>query len=348
MATDAYPHHPTRPRWNLRGAGGPGDTLVAVVRILLPSCCLAAGCGFGSPAVNPGDGPATDAPTTDGVTVDSPTVTCLERWRNGSIAFGSPTHLAVLGDSDVDRDPYLTPDELTIYFSTIRAGTQSTDVYAATRSSITATFGAPQRQGNISSADPDTRVSMTANELTAAVASSRAGTVGNSDVWISTRANKGAPFIGFLQTGLGDVNTGGDEHDPELSADGLHLYLAIGSPQRIVMSAWNSGASRFNAPQQLDELFSDTGDADPALSPDELVIVFTSRRNQGGGDSSGDLWYATRAAKTDPFAAPKRVPTLNVASFYDGDPALSPDGCRLYFASDRGGDFELYAAEATP
>jgi len=37
-------------------------------------------------------------------------------------------------------------------------------------------------------------------------------------------------------------------------------------------------------------------------------------------------------------------PTVNGAS-NDGDPVLSADGCELYFAARRDGDFDLYVSQ---
>ncbi len=312
---------------------------------------VAAGCSFGSPSLGPGDGPpppdtgpTDDGPLVDGP-IDAPPVTaCTQRWRAGTVTLGAPVQIAELSSPAVDRDPSLMPNELTIYFSTYRDGTLNGDVFVATRPSIAAAFGTPQRQNDISSDAADTRFSMSADELTAVVGSNRAGTEGNVDVWLATRPTKMAPFLGYMQTGVSNINGPNDEHDPELSADGQRMYLAVGSPQRIAMSQRSSTTGAFGSVQELSELFSNTGDADPALSPDELLIIYSSRR---GGGSDGDLYFATRTDKDAAFGTPVRVPAIN-SNKDDGDPALSPDGCRLYFASDTSGDWELYVASVTP
>jgi Tol biopolymer transport system component len=187
---------------------------------------------------------------------------------------------------------------------------------------------------------------MTSSELIAVMASSRTGTEGNSDLWLATRTLKTLPFGPFeAADGLPNINTGAEELDPELSADGLHLYLTEGNPRRIAISVRSNTNGNFGSPQDVAGLFSDAGDADPSVSPDELVIVFSSRRN---GSSTDELWYATRASKTAAFGTPALVPAINSGGNDEADPALSPDGCRLYFASDRGGNFELFVAEMIP
>jgi hypothetical protein len=306
---------------------------------------LAAGCGFGAPSVSPPDtAPTGDDPPADGPADAPPAVSCLPRWRDGTVTFGTPMQIAELASPQVDRDPYLMPDELTIFFSTYRNGTSNGDVFAATRSSITAPFGAPVRRDDISSDDEDTRFSMSDDELTAVIGSNRDGTQGNFDVWLATRATTAGPFQ-FVQGGVSNVNSGNDEHDPELSADGQRLYLAVGSPQRIAVSQRSSPIGAFGSVQELPALFSDTGDADPSLSPDELLIVFSSRRRAG---SDADLYYAMRTDKNGTFETPLRVPAVNSNTANDGDPTVSRDGCRLYFASDRSGNWELYVASMTP
>jgi Tol biopolymer transport system component len=258
------------------------------------------------------------------------------------VAFAAPTLIAELASSAVDRDPFLSSDGLTIYFSTERNAVTSGDVYTATRTSLTAPFGAPQQNPDISSVAYESRFSMTSSELIAVVASNRLGGEGDNDLWISTRANTSDKFANFSTTGLSNINSNASELDPEISADGLRIYLAIGNPQRIVVSERPNLGSSFGSSKQIAELFSNKGDADPSLSLDERIIVFASARDTG----NTDLFYATRADKDATFSTPVRLAISSAPG--DGDPFLSSDGCRLYFASDRSGNWELYVASVTP
>jgi Tol biopolymer transport system component len=319
----------------------------AVAAALAALAALASGCGFGSPSASP-DGqpppPDPDAPSTDGGIDGPPAVSCLARWYDGTVAFEPPTQIAELAAPEMDRDPFLSRDELTLYFASYRSPAQNGDIFTATRSAIGSPFSAPQRDTGISSSATDSRFSMTSSELVAVLASDRNGTEGNSDIWIASRLLKTLPFGSFMQaTGMPNINSPDNERDPELSADGLHLYLSAGSPQRIVVSSRSNLGGSFGSVQPLANLAGGSGDdADPALSSDERVIVFASTR--GNGD--GDLYYATRADKNAAFGTPARMPDVNVNSANEGDPFLSPDGCRLYFASDRAGssNWELYVA----
>lgn len=79
------------------------------------------------------------------------------------------------------------------------------------------------------------------------------------------------------------------------------------------------------------------------MSPDELLLVFTSLRP--GGPGLADIYHTTRTSSNKRFEPATLVPDVN-SSATDGDAHLSPDGCRLYFASNRTGDFDLYLAVA--
>ncbi len=325
------------------------------LRLLLPSCqvaALAAGCHFGSPGSTPGDGkPPSDGAPDDGPLVDAPVDAptdappagaCLQRWRDGTVALGTPVRLSELGSTDADREPFLTTNELTIYFSSSR--TANGDVYSATRAAIGAAFGPPQLEAAISSPEADGRFTMTGNRLIGVVASNRTGTEGNTDLWLATRTDASAPFGTFeAADGMPNINSGGEELDPELAFDGLTLYVTREGPRRIARSVRSNVNGSFGSPQDVGGLAA--GDADPSLSPDELVIVFSSRRN---GSSTDELWYAARTGKTAAFGTPALVPGVNSGGNQEVDPALSADGCRLYFASDRGGNFELFVAAMLP
>lgn len=307
---------------------------------------LAGGCKFSPPGTSDAPVEPIDAP--DAMPDVDTSGTCMDRWRTGTVALGTPTRIAELGTANrVDRDPFISADELTIYFSSDRLDPGLEDIFVATRPSLTAPFGTPAGRVDLSSAERDTRFTMTADGLSAVVASERNGSEGMSDVWIATRTSTQAPFGTFSQTGVANVNTSNAELDPELSADGLHLYFARSNSgaQRIAMAERPSTASSFGSPQDVNGVNTDVGDADPTLSADERVIVWASRRT--GGVGNVDLYYASRAGNTGAFPNAKLVPTVNT-TFDDSDPALSADGCRLYFASFRTNDWELYVASVVP
>lgn len=104
----------------------------------------------------------------------------------------------------------------------------------------------------------------------------------------------------------------------------------------------DGGASSglWGTPQVLSELGA-TGEEDPSLSADRLVIVWSSDR--AGNVGSYDLLTATRPTVTSPFENIRNLTELNTVN-YDGSPELSPDGLTLYFTIDTAAGGEVYMA----
>lgn len=321
---------------------------------------LLGACGF--QVAGGGAGPVIDAPASDGppgVLVDAPPIdgpgptpdaapiSCWPRWLAGTPTLSGTRALTAVNSSSYDRDPSLSPDGLTLYLSSDRTGSQNGDVWSASRASLTAAFGAATLETSVSSGSAETRISFTADGLIAALGSSRTGTEGGIDIFLASRASVGLPFGTFTNALLTSVNSSDQEHDPFLSSDGLRLYFAPSTNgQHIEVATRATVASAFGAPTIL--IDGDQTDADPTLSPDERVIVFASRRT---GSDGADLWFATRATPADAFGTAVKLASAVNSANDDGDPALSADGCTLYFSSNRAGglgDFDLHVADVAP
>ena len=303
-----------------------------------------AGCGF-TPGTLLTDGASGADNATDGPQ-DATSQTCYAQWIDHTVRLQSPQPLSTLNIvGGYERDPFLTDDELTIYFSTDRSGV--TDVWTATRGNMTDQFAAVMEASAFNSTAGESKLSITQNGLTAVVGSDRVGGAGGLDVWESTRATTSELFPAMSRTKVMMVETSGNDHDPTISASGLHLYLApdaTGS-QHIVMASRSSPGGNFGVPMTLAELDSGTGDADPSPTPDERIIVFSSNRSTPFVTAGGNIWYATRAGSTGAFEMPRPVPDVNTDAA-EGDPHLSADGCRLYFArfGGTGVDWDLYVS----
>lgn len=308
---------------------------------------LACGCGFEVNASGPTDAASIDDDAVDGpVAVIDAAPSCIERWLTHTIRFGEAQPITAINSTTYDRDPYLTADELTVYVSSLRAGSTGTDTWSATRATLGGAFSTPTRVTELSTTGAETKVGLTSNGLYAVLGSNQAGGAGGVDVWATTRASSTDAFGPLTRTHLLAVATGGSEHDPFISSDGLRLYLAPDQPgaQHIAVASRASATADFSAPTAIAELNSNTGDGDPTLSVDERVIVFYS--NRATSVTGGNIWYAVRTSLTEPFGTPVLVPDINT-SFNDGDPHLSTDGCRLYFGRDGGGtDWDIYVAMA--
>jgi Tol biopolymer transport system component len=314
------------------------------------------GCGFSHGTAPAGD--ARDGGPLDGAIdadIDGPaSSTCYAKWLDGSIRFDTAVPLVTVNSPAYERDPFLSDDELTLYFSSARPTTAGPlDIWVVLRSSTADPFGVPQRATELDSDDSESKLSITADGLVAFVGSDRPGSTNASlDVWQSVRNTITEPWPAMSRSHVMMVETSGSEHDPTISADGKHLYLAPDTPgpQHLAMSTRGPNGD-FGPPMALTELNTSTGESDPSPTPDERIIVFSSNRATPGA-AGGNLYYATRPSSTGPFSTPRPVPDVNTDAA-EGDPHLSSDGCRLYFGRYTGissapnqGDWDLFVATA--
>ncbi len=85
----------------------------------------------------------------------------------------------------------------------------------------------------------------------------------------------------------------------------------------------------------------------PAISKDGLTLYFTCL-SCPGGYGGNDIWVAERRRVDEPWGPPQNLGLEINTTFNDGAPALSRDGRRLFFESDRTGGFggfDLYVAQ---
>lgn len=157
----------------------------------------------------------------------------------------------------------------------------------------------------------------------------------------------GVSGIAFLK-GLDGFS---DDLSPFLSDDEQELWMASDQPagpggdydlQRSVRV--DGGWSK---PERVSELNSTANELHVVLTADRRTVYFTSARGRGGALLS--IWTATRNQPGDTFGAPALVPDF--AGFETGNLSaapgwLSPDECRMYFATNRdnGVDFDIYVA----
>lgn len=155
----------------------------------------------------------------------------------------------------------------------------------------------------------------------------------------------GAPVV------LANVNSGADDYDPCLSADGLELYFASDrSPGLGQSDLWlatrDDVTEDFGAPALVANVNAWADDEGPFLAADGLSLWLHSWRDEGPGDAR-NLWVSTRASTTVAFPAATLVAVLNTDDG-EGDPHLSDDLLRMYFASDRSGSsggYDIWFAE---
>ncbi len=94
----------------------------------------------------------------------------------------------------------------------------------------------------------------------------------------------------------------------------------------------------FGEPTNLGPMVnSSSGDVSPSISADGLILIFQSPRP--GGYGRADLYVTTRATTIEPWGEPVNLgPSINSPQI-DWCPSLSPDGCTLYYGSERPGGY---------
>ena len=168
--------------------------------------------------------------------------------------------------------------------------------------------------------------------------------------WHYTRiyqATRPEPFGSFsLAEEITALNYSGGHVDyPWVSPDNLGMYYYRTEPGSIGRLKITERAS-INNPWEPGVNISELnvlGDlANPSLTSDELMIVFTSR-DIPIGRGGYDIWMAARPDKNSPFTNAINLTEIN-SSMLDAHPSISPDGLTLYFDSDRNGTSQLFKA----
>jgi Tol biopolymer transport system component len=150
---------------------------------------------------------------------------------------------------------------------------------------------------------------------------------------------------------VAEVNSTSNDGTPFLSGDGLALYFFSTRPgglgNRDIWVALRSTAqSSFLSPTLLGVVNSPELDHLPSLSRDGLTLYVSSRR--AGGPGALDIFVATRALPSGSFSTPAPISGDAVNSSADDEGAAeSEDGLTLYFASTRGGNFDIWTARRT-
>jgi hypothetical protein len=203
-------------------------------------------------------------------------------------------------------------------------------------------FGPPQDLGLGSGG----YVSVSADGLELYFMSTRAGGLGNEDLWVSTRQSPADPWGAPVNAQA--LNSSYREAFPSISADGLTLYFSdfFYGPDRpggtgghdLWMSTRAVPNGPWSTPVNMGAPFNSANqDVSLTISHDGLTFIFASDRP--GGSGGYDLWMCTRPTLQDPWGPPVNMgPTVNSGSHdYYGN--LSPDGRVLFFESNRSGSY---------
>jgi len=262
--------------------------------------------------------------------------TCWPAWRDGSVTLSAPREITELSSGFPQADPSPSYDGLTLYYVVAEG---NSDLYYATRATTQDPWTGRGPISELDTTSTETKLTVTRDGLTGVYSSDRNGSM-NNDLWATTRATAGAQWGAPTQVPVAGLETSRDDYDPHLTPDGSSLYYAPQQPsggQAIVQTSRATTADPFAIVRTLTEL-STPPYSDPTVSPDELVIVFVT-------GAQADLYMATRTDRLAMFGPVTPVPGVNDPVAHDADSELSPDGCTLYFSSDRTGTKDLYVAD---
>lgn len=234
---------------------------------------------------------------------DDPTLTAdlLEMYfdQNGDIyvttrastsdPWSMPIVSTALSSPQLDGSPEITGDGLTIYLDSRRAPViGQNDIWMATRASRTSPWTTPVQVTELCSTDNDDSATPMDNGLVLVMQSDRNAT--EARLYISTRASTSAAWS--MPVELAELTTGIGDYAPLLAADGRTIYFdsLISNMGDLYSATRATPSGSFENAQVISELSTAfTTDADPWVSPDGHVIVFS--RYQGGVDT---LWQASR------------------------------------------------------
>jgi hypothetical protein len=287
---------------------------------------------------------------TDGSALQVPFADATSR----SVIWAPPARLETAGIPDADEyEPRASPDGTVLVFVRRRPDANADLVVRRWRPSG---WSEPVALASVNTDADELGPEFAADGRTIWFVSNREGGSGGYDLWYAPYLGDGDAIDAWgvpVNAGAG-INSAFDEYGPALTPDGSTLYFASDrpapgetdvSPDREWAATMRERRARRDhdlyvaaivgdtAPaRRLDALSTPHDEGAPALSPIGDFLYFASDRP--GGSGGFDLWRS-RIVGGAPGAAERLDDTLNGPS-NELDPALSSDGFRLYFSSDRG------------
>ena len=255
--------------------------------------------------------------------------------------FGPMTVLASpISSTSNETAGYFSPDRLTLYFGSNRAG--AGDLFVSRRATELGSWSLPDGLTALNSSARDSDPWVSADQLEIYFDTARPTTLSASNVFYATRPAVGGAFsTPVLVSG---VSSNYDEYEPWLPPSHDRLYFSSnrgGSGTSELFFSLGSG-STFGPPTLVPGLVSSADQESPILTADQLTIYFSSTR--AGTVGKLDIWTASRSTKDAAFGPVQHLPELS--STADDYPTwLSDDGCRMIIQSYAPGDSELSYAE---
>lgn len=238
-------------------------------------------------------------------------------------AWASPVPLTAVNTSANEWGPTLSPDGLTLLFSSERAANEN--LYISVRATTAEPFPSATSVAELNSSSVDTSPIITRDGASVYFTSTRNGTT--SELFAASRdpvtGELGAPVVVPELAGMAI-------HGPTVSADGSELFFGDVTLSRALRGT--DGMFQIQGP--VSELNASM-EGYPSVSGDGRTIYFTSRR-----DGPLGVYSATRSGPGAPFGA--AVPIAEIGGGNPDDPEISADGRALVFTTSRDGNYDLW------
>ena len=253
--------------------------------------------------------------------------------------FGPGAPITELNSADNEAFARLSPDELTVYFTSDRLSA-SPKIFKATRASVASVFTGigPVPELDMASLFEDAPA-LAADGLTLFLQATDNNSVPRN-VYMATRLSTLTPF----DAPVGLTNLASPAHHPYAlpPAGGLGRRFAFAGGTKDVgpFTTYEAGFPVAGVPPIVSIVSFAAGSYSGFDAP-----VMTTDGKEFFGTEQGNIWHATRPGPTGQFSTPVIVNELNDATQFELPDWISPDNCRLYYhQSTPSSGFQLFVA----
>lgn len=305
-----------------------------------PPCILLAlaGCGRIGFGATPDAGSGSGA---DAAADAAPDLTCWSAWRAGMPQLTAPAPVTSLNTAGYEDNAFVVADGQTVYFRSDRGG--SPDFWYAKLDPASGDFVPAAELMSLSSNGDEGTIQVSPDGRTAYISSTRTPSAGGYDLYVATRPDNADDFA-VSSTDVANLETAVNEFDQQVVRGEQRIYFTSGAaaPDLYFADRPAPGAP-FAAPTLVPGVNTTASEFDPFVSPDELVILFTSDR-----DGNRDIFVSRRTSTAVAFDQPEPVTAVNSPTSDDQDLSLTVDGCQLWFARPQPGgpgQTDLYTSQ---